>query len=102
MPRILTLTLVFCAAVCCGLFSGAAGALAGAAAAGAALIAGNWLVIFTALGITLGALQAENRNNACWRFHDGQQIQFTGVLESLPVTEKIVLRMLAPCEVVVP
>lgn len=102
MPRILTLTLVFCAAVCCGLFSGSVGVIAGAATAVAALLASNWLLIFTALGITLGALQAEDRNNACWRFRDGQQIHFTGALESLPVTEKIVLRMVAPCAVVVP
>ncbi len=78
------------------------GVLAGAATAVAAVATANWLAIFAALGITLGAFQAESRNNACWRFQDGQQIHFTGVLESLPMTEKVVLHMVSPCEVVVP
>jgi competence protein ComEC len=102
LPTVLTLTLVFCAAVAAGLFSGVAGLIGGAAVAVAAIISRSWILIFAALGITLGTLQAEKRNTACWRFQDGQRIEFTGVLESLPVSEKIVLRMLSPCAVVVP
>lgn len=102
MPRILAITLVFCAAVCAGLFGGKAGLVSGVAVAAAAAITQNWLASFAALGITLGALDADDRNHACWRFRDGQTIHFTGVLESLPLSEKIVLRMVAPCAVVVP
>ena len=101
MPTILRFTLVFSAAVAAGLFAGGH-ALATAAALGI-IAAGtrSWLMIFAALGISLGGLQAEARNQACWRFQDGQHIEFTGVVESLPVSQKIVLRMLRPCEVLV-
>jgi competence protein ComEC len=102
MPPILLITLVFCAAVTTGLYTGGPALYAAAALGIAAPFTKQWLPIFAATGIALGGLQAEARNNACWRFHDGQQLKFTGVLESLPVSEKIVLRMVAPCQVIVP
>lgn len=101
MPTILKLTLVMSAAVTAGLFAGGPATLAAAALSIAAVIHRSWLATFAALGIALGGLQAEARNQACWRFQDGQHIRFTGVLESLPVSEKIALRMLQPCRVVV-
>jgi competence protein ComEC len=70
-------------------------------AAVAAVALRSWLAVFAALGVALGALQGEARNHACWRFQDGQRVQFTGVLESLPVSNKIVLRVVIPCDVVV-
>jgi competence protein ComEC len=100
MPTILIITLVFCAAVTAGLFAGPMAIIVALITATAAALNRSWLLTFAAIGVTLGALQAESRNSACWRFQDGQHVQFTGVLESLPVSEKIVLRMVEPCEVV--
>jgi competence protein ComEC len=102
MPTILRVTLVFCAGVACGLFAGGASLAVAAPAAVAAVTLRSWLAVFAALGVALGALQGEARNHACWRFHDGQRVEFTGVLESLPVSDKIVLRVVRPCAVVVP
>ena len=101
MPTILRFTLVFSAAVTAGLFSGGHALIAAAALSMAAVITRSWLVIFAALGCAVGALQGEARNHACWRFQDGQRLHFTGVIESLPVSQKIVLRMVQPCRVVV-
>ena len=61
----------------------------------------SWITSFAALGCALGGLQAEARSRACWRFEDGQQLHFRAVLESLPMTEKAMVRMLAPCAVTV-
>jgi competence protein ComEC len=102
MPPILLITIVFCAAVTAGLFTGEPALYAAAVLGMTAPFTKQWLAIFAATGIALGGLQSEARNHACWRFQDGQQLEFTGVLESLPVSEKIVLRMTAPCEVTVP
>ncbi len=102
MPTILRITLVFCAGTTAGLYTGTPALIGAAALAAVSAITKNWLAIFAALGITLGALQNEARNNACWRFQDGQRLEFTGVLESLPVSQKIVLRMVTPCAIVVP
>ena len=101
MPTILRVAIVFSAAVTVGLFSGPVALMAAAALSIPAMIRRSWLTAFAAVGIALGAVHAETRNHACWRFRDGQELQFTGVLESLPVSQKIVLRLLRPCEVVV-
>lgn len=101
MPLILRITLVFCAAVIAGLYIGATALIAACGAAACAALKRTWLLAFAALGLALGGLQNEARNSACWRFQDGQQLHFSGVLESLPVRNKILLRMTAPCAVVV-
>lgn len=101
MPTILRISLVFSAAVTTGLFSGIHALVAGAALAIPSIINRSFLIAFAAIGMTLGALHGEARNHACWRFRDGQRLQFTGVLESLPVSQKIVLRMVRPCRVIV-
>jgi competence protein ComEC len=102
MPPILLIALVFCSACTAGLFAGTTALYAAVASGITAAITKNWLLIFAATGLALGALQAESRNNACWRFRDGQHLRFSGVLESLPVSNKIVLRMIAPCEIIIP
>ena len=97
MPLILRLTLVFCSATATGLFSGEVALYGAVGIAIAGAFTRSWLSTFASLGLALGAMQAEARNTACWRFADNQRIQFAGVLESLPVSDKIVLRMVAPC-----
>ena len=101
MPLILRLALVFCAATVTGLFSGAMALYAAIAVAIVSVRNLSYLCVFASLGLALGALAGEARNKACWRFEDNQKLQFTGVLESLPVNEKIVLRMLTPCRTIV-
>ncbi len=101
MPLILRLTLVFCAAVFAGLYGGQMAMVVAAATGVIAVLTRSWLVLFAAGGIAAGGLQGEARKQACWRFADGQRLQFTGVLESLPDGDgsKIMLRMLVPCGV---
>jgi competence protein ComEC len=101
MPLILRLSLVFCSATITGLFSGPFAVMAAAITAVAATISKSWLIIFAALGLALGGLQNEARNSACWRFRDGQQLEFTAVLESLPASQKALVRMVAPCRTIV-
>ena len=101
MPLILRLTLVFCAAVLAGLYGGGMALPVVAVTGLTAVFTRSWLVLFAAGGLAAGALQGEARQHACWRFADGQKLQFTGVLESLPDGDgsKIMLRMLSPCGV---
>lgn len=98
MPLILRLALVFASAVAAGLYG--TPLYIALATAIIAAISSSWLASFAALGIALGSLTADHRNNACWRFRDGQAITFTAVLESLPASQKAVVRMLQPCEVI--
>jgi competence protein ComEC len=101
MPQILRLSLVFLSATLAGLFTGPFALVVGSGLSIVASLSKNWLLIFAALGIAIGGLHHEARNSACWRFRDGQTFQFTGVLESLPVSQKIVLRLVAPCRTIV-
>jgi competence protein ComEC len=101
MPLILRLSLVYCSATLAGLFTGTNALFLATAAGITATISKSWLIMFAALGLALGGLQSEARNQACWRFRDGQQIAFTGVLESLPASQKALVRMVRPCKTIV-
>lgn len=101
MPPILRLSLVFLSATTAGLFTGPLALFVGCGTATIAFISKNWLLVFAAIGLAMGGLHNEARNSACWRFRDGQAFQFTGVLESLPASQRVALRLVSPCRTIV-